>query len=216
MYVHCLYFNKWPKLRYIFNNLIIFFHCFLHWMNWQLEVSIQRIWPLPGPKDINKMSALAANVPGWLKEIPEHLRTPEVLNETVCNNPFALRHVPDCLKTQKVCDDVVGKCPRVLQDVPDHLKTEKMCNKVVWRDPFPLQFDPDLFVIQQQLKLWHYYDDNCLKNAYCLASITLVELVHPWRREKRDKNFFLIIWYAEIKIVLIKEDAQIWSERDYS
>ena len=107
------------------------------------------------------MSALAANVQEWIKEIPDHLRTPEVLNETVSNNPFGLNHVPDCLKTQTMCDYAIEKCLWVLKDVPDHLKTEKMCDKVVWGDPFSLQFVPDWFVTQQQLKLWHYYDDYC-------------------------------------------------------
>ena len=55
------------------------------------------------------MSALAANVPEWIKVVPEHLRMQEVLNKTVCNNPYALRHVPDFLKTQKMCDDTVEK-----------------------------------------------------------------------------------------------------------
>ena len=125
---------------------------------------------------------LAANVPEWIKEVPGHLRTPGILNETVCNNPFALKHVPDCLKTQKMCDDAVEKCPWLLKDVPDHLKTEKRCDKAVWGDPFSLRFVPDWFVTQQQLKLWHYYDDYC--NA---DDDVLIKWYHDYQKRKAQK-----------------------------
>ena len=110
------------------------------------------------------MSALAANVPECIKKVTEHLRTHETLNETVGSKPFALRHASDFLKTQKMCDDAVKKCLRVLKDVPDHLKTREMCDKALfdkafWRYTFSLQYVPDWFVTQQQLKLWHHYDD---------------------------------------------------------
>ena len=36
-----------------------------------------------------------------------------------------------------------------------------MCDKAEWGNRFSLQFVPDWFVTQQQLKLWHYYDDYC-------------------------------------------------------
>ena len=49
----------------------------------------------------------------------------------------------------------------MLKDVPDHLKTQKMRDKAEWGNRFSLQFVPDWFVTQQQLKLWHYYDDYC-------------------------------------------------------
>ena len=34
-----------------------------------------------------------------------------------------------------------------------------MCDYVAWEDSFSLQFVPDWFVTQQQLKIWHDYDD---------------------------------------------------------
>ena len=77
-----------------------------------------------------------------------------------------------------------------------------MCDDAVWGDLFSLQFVPDWFITQDQIKLWHDYDDYCNDdyrlyewydgykkrraqkakkkrriNEYCLASITVVELV---------------------------------------
>ena len=34
-----------------------------------------------------------------------------------------------------------------------------MCVDAVWGDHFSLQFVPDWFVTQEQVKLWHDYDD---------------------------------------------------------
>ena len=44
----------------------------------------------------------------WIREIPEHLKTPEMCNEAVTQSSYTLRHVPNHLKTQKMCDEVVS------------------------------------------------------------------------------------------------------------
>ena len=59
-----------------------------------------------------------------------------------------------------------------------------MCDDVEWGDPFPLQSVPDWFVTQQQLKIWDGYSDD----------------------EKKETEKLWIIWYTEIKNILIKED----------
>ena len=44
VYIHCLYINKWHNSMYIFNNLIIIFHRFLHRMYLRFVVSIQKLF----------------------------------------------------------------------------------------------------------------------------------------------------------------------------
>ena len=39
--------------------------------------------------------------------------------------------------------------------------TQEMCDDAVWGDLFSLPFVPDWFVMQDQIKLWHDYDDYC-------------------------------------------------------
>ena len=48
-----------------------------------------------------------------------------------------------------------------LNYILDYLKTQKMCDDVVRRDPYSLQFVSDLFVTQEQIEIWHDYDDYC-------------------------------------------------------
>ena len=74
---------------------------------------------------------------------------------------YWINEVPDHLKTQEICSKVVPIYPCLLEHVLDHLKTQEMCDKAFWEDTFSLQYVPDWFVTQQQLKLWHDYDDYC-------------------------------------------------------
>ena len=92
------------------------------------------------------------NVPRWLREILEHLKTPEICNEAVAQFPYALWYVPDYLKTQEMCGDAVHNNPAVLFLVPDRFKTEEMCIKAVEVDPPFLQLVPDHFKTQRMCK----------------------------------------------------------------
>ena len=162
MYVHCLYIDKWPNSKCDFNNWIVIFHHFLHRMNSHFEVlihlpfwsdlrSVQKIWPLPGPKDIYKMSALRGNsffgrmieglgrlllnVPCWMREIPYHLNTQEMCNEIMRTMPNTFHRIPDHFKTQEMCIKGAEVDPWHLYDVPDHSKIQKMCERAVEDDP---------------------------------------------------------------------------------
>ena len=57
-----------------------------------------------------------------------------------------------------------------------------MCDKAVWGGPFSLQFVPDWFVTQQQLKLWHYYND------YCNDDYRLNEWYDGYKKRKAQKS----------------------------
>ena len=65
------------------------------------------------------------NVPRWIRETPEHLKTQEMCNETVAQFSCALRYVPDHLKTQEMYSHAVSNSPYMLRYVKDHLKTKK-------------------------------------------------------------------------------------------
>ena len=134
------------------------------------------------------------SVPRWIREIPEHLKTPEMCNEAVAQFSYALEYVPDYLKTQEMCDDAVSNNPAVLflvpdrfktedmcikvfeidpwslYDIPDNLKKQEMCNKAVEDDPSSLQYVPDWFVTQQLLSVWfddgHWYHDDDIIEWY--------------------------------------------------
>ena len=51
------------------------------------------------------------SVPRWTREIPEHLKMPEMCNEAVAQSSYALRYVLDHLKTQLMCDEAVSNNP---------------------------------------------------------------------------------------------------------
>ena len=55
--------------------------------------------------------SLFVNVPGWLIEIPEHLKTQEMCDEAVGIEPCSLVFVPDHLQTQEICDAIARKDP---------------------------------------------------------------------------------------------------------
>ena len=77
----------------------------------------------------------------------------------MCENPAAFFLVPHCFNTQEMCIKAVEVDPWQQNDVPDHFKTKNMCDDVAWGDPFSLGFILDWFVTQEQVKLWHDYDD---------------------------------------------------------
>ena len=49
------------------------------------------------------------NVPRWIREIPEHLKTQEISNGAVLIEPYSLEVLPDHLKTQEMCNELVHR-----------------------------------------------------------------------------------------------------------
>ena len=43
------------------------------------------------------------NVPPWIREIPEHLKTQEMCDGAACMEPHSLEVVPDRRKTWEMC-----------------------------------------------------------------------------------------------------------------
>ena len=71
------------------------------------------------------------NVPPWIREIPEHLKTQEMCDGAVCMEPYSLEVVPDRRKTREMCNEAVGRERFTLYYVPDRLKTQEMCDEAV-------------------------------------------------------------------------------------
>ena len=69
---------------------------------------------------------LFANVPRWIREVPEHFKTKEMCNERVCMEPYSLEIVLDRLKTEEMFKEVVRRDSYSLRYVPDHLETQDM------------------------------------------------------------------------------------------
>ena len=106
---------------------------------------------MPGPKGINKMSALRgnrffgrmigglghrlSNIPCWIKEIPKHLKTQEMCDEAVRINPLSLAYVPDHLTMQEMCNEIMHIMPNVFHRIPNRFKTQEMCVKAVEVNP---------------------------------------------------------------------------------
>ena len=148
--------------------------------------------------------------PFSLEFVPDCFKTKQMCREAVEIGLQSLVYVPDSYKTQELFNEAVDVGPLSLGFAPDQYKTREMCDKVVTHDPYTLQYVPDQFVTQQQAKIQYddvnpYNDDKltgCLLktqgqesknrrrvNAYCLAPIRMVGLVHVRRREKkRQKN----------------------------
>ena len=104
--------------------------------------------PRPGPRAWINMF-LFANVPEWIKEIPGHLKTQEICDETVLMEPYSLEFVPGRLKTQEMCNEAMCREPNTLKFVPGHLKTEEMCNEVMRNNPAAFRRIPGPFKKQE-------------------------------------------------------------------
>ena len=61
---------------------------------------------------------LYANVPRWVREMPEHLKTQEMCNEAVRIEPNSLPYVTDQYKTEAMCSEAVRNKPYTLLFVP--------------------------------------------------------------------------------------------------
>ena len=128
-----------------------------------------------------------ANVPCWIREafnrlktegmydeavrmeprplgfVPNHLRTQAMCNEAVRREPYRLLYVPDHLITQEMCEEAMRVRPATFFLIPDRFKTQEMCIRAVRGGPWNLRHVPDSFVTQQQIKIWHddvYYCNN--------------------------------------------------------
>ena len=73
--------------------------------------------------------SLFANVPGWIIEISDHLKTQEICNEAMLIGPCSLAYVPNHLQTQEMCDAAVRKDTYTLRYVPDHFMTQEICDE---------------------------------------------------------------------------------------
>ena len=114
----------------------------------KMKAKDDKIWPLPGPKGINKNMSLFANVPAWIRENPDHLKTQEMCFEAVRIEPLSLAFVPGHFKTQEMCNEVVLREPYSLLFVPDHLKTQAW-NEIIRAMPETLEYVPDDFETQE-------------------------------------------------------------------
>ena len=171
------------------------------------------------------------SVPRWIREIPEHLKMPEMCNEVVAQSSYALRYVPDHLKTQEMCDEAASNNPAVfflvpdcfktqemcikalevdpwsLYDIPDCLKTQKMCDDAVRDDPSSLQFVPDWFFSQQQIDVWCDYD-------YWYHDDELIEWYEGYKKRKAQKakikeELIPIAWHPDrVKNWCMSEDEK--------
>ena len=89
------------------------------------------------------------NVPRWIREVPEHLKTSEMSNKAVAGFSCALKYVPDYLKTQEMCSQAVSNNPYLLKHVPDHFKTQEMYEKAVEKDSWLLRHVSDRYKTQE-------------------------------------------------------------------
>ena len=51
------------------------------------------------------------SVPREIREVPKHLKTQKMYNETVAQFPYTLRYVSDYFKTQEMCNQAVRNNP---------------------------------------------------------------------------------------------------------
>ena len=63
------------------------------------------------------------NVPRWINEVFDHLKTYETCIEAVEKNPHSLAFVLDHFKTQEMWNEAVRREPHSLAFIPDHLRT---------------------------------------------------------------------------------------------
>ena len=84
---------------------------------------------------IEGLGHLLSNVPCWIKEIPNHLKTQEMCDEAVHLNSLSLAYVPDRLRTQEMCNEIMRTMPDAFHRIPDRFKTQEMCIKAVEVDP---------------------------------------------------------------------------------
>ena len=99
VYIYCLYIDKWPNSRYCFINWIVIFYIDRPKVSDSKVVSI-KFDPFLGPTVLINISY--KNVLCWIREIPEHLVTQEMCDETVRIGPRYLAFVPNRKNVQRV------------------------------------------------------------------------------------------------------------------
>ena len=132
-----------------------------------------------------------------IESVPDRLKTQRMCERAVEKEPGALEDIPDHLKTREMCDRAVRDHFFSLQYVPDWFVTQQQIK--IWHDDSEYHDDD---------KFFEWYDgykkrkaqkaktkDELMPIAWhpsrwwdCLASIKMVGLVCPRRREKRDRK----------------------------
>ena len=79
-----------------------------------------------------------------------------------------------------MCIKVVEVDPWQLYDVSDHFKSQTMCDAAVSKDPSSLYYVPDLFVMQEQVNIWHDDDNYCNDNE-------IIERYDDYKKRKAQK-----------------------------
>ena len=96
------------------------------------------------------MSVLA-NLPRWIRETPEHLKTQEICNEAVGMEPYSWEYVPDRFKIEGMCKKAVHRKPYTLPYVPGHLIMQEMCEEIMCENLAVFFLIPDCFKIKKNV-----------------------------------------------------------------
>ena len=95
--------------------------------------------------------------------------------------------------------------------VPECYKTEHMCDDAVRISLFYLEYVPHWFVTQQQLKLWHDYNDYCNDDRF-------IEWYDGYKKRKTQKalieeELMPIFWHpSRWWDWCIPKDEKRWTE----
>ena len=72
--------------------------------------------------------SLFANIPRWIREVPEHLKMKEMRDKAVHMEPYSLKFVPGRLKTEAMCKEAVHGDLYTLRYVPDRSIHPEVCS----------------------------------------------------------------------------------------
>jgi hypothetical protein len=116
---------------------------------------------------------------GYIKYIPEELRTSEICLAAVQQDGEALEHVPDRLRTPEICLAAVKRHGLALLDVPDKLKTPELCLISIRKNSYALNYVPEelrtpefyLSAVQQNGDALNYVPDRLRTPELCLAAV---------------------------------------------
>ena len=174
-----------------------------------------------------------ANVPCWIREIPNHLKTQEMCDEALRINPLSLAYFPGHLITQEMCNETMRAMPNAfhripdrfksqemctkavevnllqLKDVPGHFKTQEMCDKAARDYLFSLQFVPDWFLTWKQIDIW--YDNDYVYNDH-----GMINWYDGYKKQKAEKSsikeeLLPIAWHpARVMDWRMPEDEKRW------
>ena len=139
-------------------------------------------------------------------------------NEAFEEEPYMLESVPDQYITQEMCNEIMHIWSQPIFLIPNRLKHKRcaisQCGNNLFRDVCS-RLVCDTTTASKIMAWWRWWWSYCgtmvIKiamsrkqkrvNAYCLASIKMVELVCSWRREKRDRKIVEVIcWCGLVKV----------------